>query len=542
MKRTGTRAGGALLVALLLGCGGREAGWDQGVNAGSPAFGLRNGVVLVDAPVDRVVLLEPGENQALAVQPIPVGQGIVNAVPGPKGDKLFVVSAGHRAKLGDPEPSQPPRLTIIQPAANPVVQEVPLDFLTDPLSGIAVDPIDERWIVLYAGSGASQAFVNNPNELVFLDLQALDPQALDGSGTVSPVKVTLHSFGGRPVRLNFTPPLSVPGHATPQRLLIVESDQDLSILRLEDPAHSELTVPLTSGTDNRRLRPAGITVDDGEPGRDDDARIAVRLENDPTVITFQLVPETGGVGFRPTPNLTDVGGTPSDIRFVHTDGGIRLAALVPARSKATLVDPSTTLSTDVAFPAGYQNLSLVSEATGGAAGRVDVALLWNGTLAQDGVAFWELGQTAGAPYRSIETVGVTAAIAEVLDVPGKPNLRVLRSGSSGAFYVLDLGTRTAAPLLTSTSNISLSVSPLGDQVWSFSGTQVAATDLGTQHPRSLLIERLVRQVFEVQRADGGASVVILHAEGAFGATVYDAVTLDDATRRLYSGLLTGGPY
>jgi hypothetical protein len=108
--------------------------------------------------------------------------------------------------------------------------------------------------------------------------------------------------------------------------------------------------------------------------------------------------------------------------------------------------------------------------------------------------------------------------------------------------VLDLGTRTAAPLLTSTPAISLSVSPLGDQVWSFTGTQVAGIDLLTQHPRSLLIERPVRQVFEVQRADGGASVVVLHPEGAYGATVYDAVTLDDATRRLYSGLLTGGPY
>ena len=430
-------------------------------------------------------------------------------------------------------------LTIIQPAMTPVSQQVSLDFLTEPLAGMAIDPVEERWIVLYAGSGPNQAFVHNPNELVFLDLKEAR-----ASGAVSPVKVTLHSFGGRPVRLNFTQPLSLPGWSTPQRLLIIESDQDLSILRLEDPAHSEVTIPLTSGTDSRRLTPAGITVDDGDPARNDDARIGVRLENDPSVITLQLVPEAGGIGFRPTPNLTDVGGTPSDIRFVRTDAGIRLAALVPARSKATLVDPNTTLSTDVPLPAGYQNLSLVSGTSTAGSGSADVALLWNGTRAQDGVAFWELGQTVGQPYRSIETVGVTAAIAEVLDVPGNANLRVLRSASTSAFYVLDLGTRTASPLLTSTSGISLSVSPLGDQVWSYlpRGTQVAATDLRTQHPRSLLIERPVRQVFEVERASGGASVIILHDQGAFGATVYDAVTLDDVSRRLYSGLLTGGPY
>jgi hypothetical protein len=532
--RTTTRV--LVLAAVVWGCGGRPEGWDREVSPSTAVFGMRNAVALVDAPVDRVVLLEPGEDQALDVRPISVGRGLLNAVPGPKGDKLFVVSEGHRARLGDSEPSQPPVLTIIQPATTPVSQQVSLNFLTDPLSGMAIDPIEERWIVLYAGSGPNQAFVHNPNELVFLDLNEAR-----ASGSVSPVKVTLHSFGGRPVRLTFTEALSVPGWGTPQRLLIVESDQDLSILRLEDPAHSEVTVPLTSGTDNRRLKPAGIAVDDGDPARNDDARIGVRLENDPSVIMLQLVPEAGGIGFRPTPNLTDVGGTPSDIRFVRTDGGIRLAALVPARSKATLVDPNTTLSTDVPLPAGYQNLSLVS---GTSPAHSDVALLWNGTRAQDGVAFWELGQTAGQPYRSIETVGVTAAIAEVLDVPANPNLRVLRSASTSAFYVLDLGTRTAAPLLTSTSGISLSVSPLGDQVWSYlpSGTQVAATDLRTQHPRSLLIERPVRQVFEVERPSGGASVIILHDQGAFGATVYDAVTLDDASRRLYSGLLTGGPY
>jgi hypothetical protein len=160
------------------------------------------------------------------------------------------------------------------------------------------------------------------------------------------------------------------------------------------------------------------------------------------------------------------------------------------------------------------------------------------------VAFWELGQTAGQPYRSIETLTVAAAIAEVLDVPTRPRLKVLRTASASGFYVLDLATRTAAPLVTSTSAIAHSLSPAGDQVWTFvpNGTQVATTDLLTGHPRSLLIERPVQQVFEVQRADGGLAAVVLHGIGAVGATVYDAETLDDDTRRLYSGLLTGGPY
>jgi hypothetical protein len=157
--------------------------------------------------------------------------------------------------------------------------------------------------------------------------------------------------------------------------------------------------------------------------------------------------------------------------------------------------------------------------------------------------FWELGQTAGRPYRSIETVGVVAAIAAVLPVPQHPTLRVLQTASANEFYVLDLQTRTAAPLVTSTAAIALSISPAGDQVWTFapSGTLVAATGILDTHPRSLIIERPVQQVFEVDNADGRFAV-ILHRPGGGGATIYDATTLDDDTRRLYSSVLTGGPY
>ena len=98
--------------------------------------------------------------------------------------------------------------------------------------------------------------------------------------------------------------------------------------------------------------------------------------------------------------------------------------------------------------------------------------------------------------------------------------------------------------MTSTSSITHSMSPAGDQVWTFvpGSTEVASTNLVTGHPRSLLIERPVGQVFEVQRADGGLAAIVLHAIGSYGATVYDATTLDDGTRRLYSALLTEGPY
>ena len=510
------------------GCGGRPAAWSEPATVNA-AYGLDGAVAIVDAPADRVVLLVPGADQSLHIESVPVGRHILTVLPSPKRNRLFVLSAGHRAPVGDDEPDEKPALMVIEPG-HPVQRYV-LSSLTDPLAGLAVDPVEERWAVLYADTDRTQAFVQNPNELVFVDLSQ-PPE------TATIREHTLHSYGGRPARLTFTPPLALPVGA--RRLLVVESDQDLSILDLENP-DNEISIPLTSGTDNRHLAPEAVTVDDGDPARADDARIGVRLVNDSSVVTLTLVPDAGTSGYRPTVNLTDVGGVPTDIAFVRTYGGLRLAALVPTRSEAVLVDPVTSLTTEVALPARYQSLSLVTDSAGG--GAVDVALLWNGGASTDGVAFWELGQTAGRPYRSIETIGVVSSVAAVLPVPAHPGLRVLQTASANEFYVLDLQTRTAAPLVTSTSAIALSMSPLGEQVWTFtpSSTLVAATGIIDTHPRSLVIERPVRQVFEVSNADGRFAV-ILHEAGNGGATVYDATTLDDDTRRLYSSVLTAGPY
>lgn len=519
------------------GCGGRPSFWDTGVEPAT-TFGLSGSVAVLDKPVHRVVMLTADSDQRLRSHPITTGRNIINAVPLADGSQLFVVSAGHRARLGDKEADEPPSLTVIDGGPSPKGRRIDLGgVLTDPLSGLAVDSTG-RWLVLYAGGGAGKAFVENPNELLILDL-------MRDVGPSNPVVHTLRSFGGRPVRLTFTGPLNLP--VGRRDLLVVESDQDLSILQLETPAESELTVPLTSGLDARRLQPAEITVDDGDPARTDDARIGVRLLNDRTVITLQLEPSAGGVGFKPTLNLTDVGGVPSSIAFVRTDGGLRLAALVPATRSAVLIDPLTSLTTTVSLPAPYARISLVTGSTAGPAANADVALLWSGGAGKEGIAFWALGQTAGQPYRSIETVGVSAAIEAVFDVPsstGAPDqaLKVLKTGGTSSFYVLDLKIRTAAPLVTSTANIAMTVSPTGERVWTFTphGVDLAVTDLVKKHPRTLLLERGVENVHEIARADGKRTLIAIHAEEGVGATVFDAATGDDATRRLYSGLLLGG--
>jgi hypothetical protein len=536
-------------AALVAGCGGRASYWSSPIATSPPTFNLGDEIALVDTSADRVVLLQAGADQSLTTTAIPVGVNILNAATSPDGKKLFVVSGGHRARLGDDQPSEWPSITVIASGAEAARYD--LTNITDPLAGLAIDPAG-HWAVLYPGNGTNQPFVENPNELVILDVSQPPP--------VVAVPHTLMSFGGHPQRFTFTAPLALPIGSHP--LLIVESDQDLSLLNLDDLSKPEITVPLTNGSDTQLLSPAGVAVYPGIPG---DAKagacIGVRLANDDDVVALQFVPSVDaggnliGNGFLPSVNLNNVGGIANDIAFVHTDSGLRLAALIPSKSKATLIDPVTSLTQDVSLPAPYQSLSVVTDALGSASGcdggatsagvPTDVALLWNGTTVQGqaGVAFWELGQAGCQPYRSIDTIGVTDVVAQVLDVP-TPNatLKVLQTRGADTFYILNLTNRTAAPLETSSSNVALSISPLGDQVWSYVpyGLTVFATDFAHELPRSLLIERPVSGVYEIARAGMAPAVVVLHDEGGVGATVYDATTLDDSTRRLYAGLLLGG--
>jgi hypothetical protein len=528
-------------LTFLAACGDRPAAWSAGTG-GARAFGLEGAVVVVDPPANRAVALEAGADGdplAVVTTRLPLGHDIVATQVGADGRHLYVLSAGHRAALGDPRPDEAPRLTIIDGGAHPTAaRDIVLDTLSDPLDGLTVDPTG-RWAVLYAASGAGQAFVRNPNELVVVDLRP--------TGADAPTTVSLHSFGGHPERLIFAPPLTLPSGLA--HLLIVQSAQDLALVTLDDLTRPEITVRLTDAATLARPRPVEIVIDDGDVARNDDARIGVRFEGQTSVMTLQLAPASGPNGYAPAINVADVGGVPTAIAFVRTDGGLRLAALVPARSRAVLVDPVTTITTEVALPAGYQRLSLVSSAAAGAQAAPaggDVALLWNAGGASAGVAFWELGQAAGKPFRSIETVGIDANVDGVADVPA-PNdtLKVLSTVAGSAFYVLDLGDRTATPLLTSRLNVDVVVSPTGRRVWAFvpGESALASTSLDTKHVTTLRVDGQCDAVFEIGRAAGGGRALIaLQTTNGVGATVFDAEAPEGSNRRIYGALLTEGPY
>ena len=519
--KLGVRGAGWVVMAALA-CGGRNSDFDASFDS-TPAVGLNRAVVIGDDPLARVVVLTSDGAQSLSATELPVGQNVVRMQPDVSGDRLLVLSSGVQPRLqtGDELPS----LSLLDTSGTPRV--VDRYELSEPFSALTLDP-EGRWVVL---SGAADNFVTNPNQLVLINLEIQD---------FVPVTKTIRSFGAAPERFSFTEPLDVPGG--PHRFLIVETRQDIALVNLDDLSQPEITVGLPQTPAGNAGKPLQVVVHPGDALKPNDARLAIRLENDPNLVLVNFAEaEAGSAAFNLTLNLVDVGRPPAALEFVNTDGGLRLAALVPDRLEATLVDPDTTQVERVVLPTRFDQLRRITEGAVAEADEGDVALLWSPNASR--VAFWSLGRTDDRAFRSVDVLDLAAPVSQVFDVPGDTlGHRKLLQASDARFFVLDLQRRQSFPMLSSGS-LSLAVAPDGLRAWAYAAgsTRFAKVDLSTLEPTSLQIERPISQIFDIASGTSGERTLIaLHGTGGRGATVLNALDPDTAATRFFPGLLFGG--
>lgn len=519
MKKTWI-AWGVLLAA----CGGRDARWEAGYES-TTSYGLRGAVALQDEALDRFLMVTSPTAHELDVTPITVGKNVTAVAVSPDKRRMFVLSKGQQPRYRPDD--ERPRLLVIDGGTRP---EIESEFaLDDPLTKLAIDPQGE-WVAAYQADST----VTNPNEIVLFSLD-------EGGAQRSK---TIRSFGGFPLELVFTDPLTLPSEEA-RRFLVVRTDRDITLVDLSDLDRSEITVKLPETDEGKSTRPAQVVFDDGDPEDATDARLAVRLENQPDIVLLDLGPSSGEREFAITPNIVDAGGVPSAIDFVRTDGGLRLAALVPSRKQATLVDPATTTTETVSFPVAYRSMTRITDSVASPPVGGDVALLWS----QDarGIAFWSLGQTSGTPYRSIDANDIDLAVAEVIDVPA-PNrhLKLLSSAGADRFFVLDLEKRQTFPMLTRQQGFSVSVAPDGGRLWAYrSGSgELSSVELTDLHPTALSVRLGVSRVHDILRGDASRAALVLHgtdgSSGRASVTLMDAQDPDSADTRFFDGLYLEG--
>lgn len=518
-------------VVCFVGCGHGNPDLKEDLDSPDPVA-VRGSVVLRDDALSRLLFLTSPEERKLSVEVVPVGRNVSQMVPTVDNQGLFVLSKGvfPRRKESDEGPS----LALYDGSPQPpdggrLRQRFVLD---DPMERLALDP-DGRWVAAFGGD----ASVVNPNELVLFDLQTAE-------GTEKqPASKTIRSFGGAPEELIFTDELSVP-NGPARRFLVVRTDRDLTLVDLEDLEAREKTVKLPEGPDGDALTPEQVVFDDGAPDNPADARLAVRLQNTSDVVLVELGrPKEQDAPFSLVVNIVDVGGTPSWIDFVRTDGGLRLAALVPERRSVVLVDPETTLAEVVELSEGFTHMRRITSELDGAPQneneeaeqRTDVALLWGAT---EHIAFLSLGTSSATPYRSVDTAELSFRVEEVLDVPPPhEHLKVL-SGPSSDVFVLDLHSRQSFPLHTTFRNGQVRVAPDGQRLWIYGrqGNLFSSVRLEDLHPQALYADPTLSEVFDIERGDGGRSAIVLHLDHGWAATVFDAEAPDTAKTNYFPGL------
>lgn len=511
------------LSLLPLSCGSRDPTWDARFEL-DRAFGLEGSVAVVDQALGDILFLSAPKKRELAVARFPMGETIRAIEPSADGKRLFVLAEGKVPRVR-PE-DEAPALRIFSGGTRPKLERT-LE-LDDPMGALSLDPAGE-YAIAFAGS----ASVTNPNELVFVELSSKNSK---------PRSKTLRSYGGAPRGFVFTDTLEVP-NGPARRFLVVRTDRDLALIDLSDLSRNEITVQLPKGANGARAVPEQIVFSDGDPDDPADARLAVRLAGSSDVVVCQLgEPTEADKEFSVRVNIVDVGGVPSAIDFVQTDAGLRLAALVPSRSKATLIDPRTTAAETVELGAPFSQMSRITGALEHPPAGGDVALLWGGDARQ--IAFWSLGSTSGTPYRSVDATDLDIALSRVLDVDGaNGRLKILLADTSPRFFVLDLERRQSFPLETRTGGYQIAVARDGGRIWALppSSNTLSMISLDTLHPTSFTSSEATSMVFDFERGDGGRAALLLHGERTgFAASLLDAFDPDPTEARYFPALHLGG--
>lgn len=532
---------GLSTLLLSVGCGDRPAAYDVPFDPGQQAEanpndpsgalqvrGLTGSVALLDPALNQVMMFTSPKPLELATTRLPVGRDVVQFKTSVGRDKLFVLSRGVTPRYKDTD--EPPQLRVFDGGSAP--RELENVELQDPYNELEVDPQGE-WLLIHGSEG----LVSNPNELLLVRLG-------QGAGAAASLtSKTLGSYGGKPLRFTFTSELTIPDGAS-RRLLVVQREKDLAIIDLERPQDPEITVALPQDA-----APLDVVYHAGIPG-EVNSLLGVQLAGDTNVDLLTInAPESANHAFSVHPNLVDVGGVPSKLDFVQTrkDGGLRLAALVPTKQAAKLIDPSSGVAQEVPLHAAFTKIRRITNDVSERSGE-DIALLYG--EATNRIAFWRLGITTGTPYHSIEAYDIGIKVGQVFDIPNEQSDkfadRKILSGTSTAttqqFYVLDLTEQKSFPLDVLT-NLTLNLSPNGEQLWAFGHERrFAQLTFDPLQPASLYTQEPIAFVhdFATERGDERTAlalhVLTNRAHSSVAATLFDGQNPSTANTKFYSAL------
>jgi hypothetical protein len=426
----------ALALAPLVGCTDRQDFW-RPPNDLLPMAALDDRVAFVERNSQTAFLLDPAD-PSLTPRAIPVGKTPVTAVKHQGKNELLVLAQGDPGSNAQAEVAA--ELDVIAALATQAVAYP----LTDRFDAIA-QSAEGRFAVLYhspdAATPANSALFN-PNAMTLVDFT---PPSHPAEPTLT--AKTIRSLGGVPAAVVFSPRY---GFALgPRTLAVVLSQNYVTLLDLDNPTHSEISLPLCPTSKGCNLMPAQVVFDP------DNLALYVRVDGAQDIYQITLTDEYAVTQQPPTAPDNDfvaslsmlaVGGAASDM--VLYGAGKHNTRLVVASAQArtlVIIDPSTSRATPVATPIPVTDIvPFVQPAQTGADQPHQQALLVDHASASTSVVFADLEQvesSRGLALEEFPLAGPAAAVAPLVE-QGIAVLLASPLGGSAAVTVVDLHSRS----------------------------------------------------------------------------------------------------
>jgi hypothetical protein len=426
----------ALTLAPLFGCTDRQDFW-QPQHDLLPMAALDDRVAFVERNTQTAFVLDPADPSLTPLQ-VPVGKAPVTAVKRQGANQLLVLTKGDRGSASEVE--VPAELDVIDALA-PAAARYPLTGRFDAVA----QSDDGRFALLYhspAGQAQSDSALFNPNEMTLVDFT---PPA---NPTVPALTAkTIRSLGGVPTKVAFSPLFAF--QLGPRTLAVVLSQNYVTLLDLNHPSNTEISVPLCPQSTGCTLTPEQVVFDPSNLNiyvRVTGAKDIYQITLTDVFAETKLAPTAPSNDFVASLSMLAVGSTASDMALYGTGkNNTRLAVASADARTLVIIDPSTSRATPVTTTIPVTKIvPFIRPAQSATDKARQQALLVDDVRGSTSVIFADLEQVETTGGLSLTDYALGAAAADVRPLVDQGIVVLLAKQLAGnaAVTVVDLASRS----------------------------------------------------------------------------------------------------
>ncbi|MDB4931539.1 MAG: hypothetical protein JWM10_4023 [Myxococcaceae bacterium] len=510
------------LAVALAACADRDPRYARSMESLAPVA-AGSALVYVQPALARATVVDLTQ-ETPTVRQVAVGADPVVVSARVAHDEALVLSRGERGSQG----VAPAPATLSAITANGAARRWTLG---SPFNAVAQDAAGRYAITYYNNSASAGRLLFNPNEVAVVDLDR-------PSGAANPVIRTVRSFGGVPNGVVFSPTMTVAGE--PRTLAVVLSDAYVTLLDLNHPERSEVTVRLTLPEDARAVAPAQVVFDT------DNATMYLRADQSNDLYVLRLVtvtPENATANdFRPALNQLAAGVRPADLALFGEANARKLLVVSPGSRDARVIDTVANTTTVVPLDAVANRVLLFNGPSPRSPAPALRALLYATAGVASAVSFVELTDIESRRSQNVETLQLGRITNQALALPERGVVMFGHPTSAmGSLSLLDLGRRTAAPIFSEAALENARFDDDRQALWVApqSGQRLGFIELTNFRPGEIRLDAPIVDVIPVARGMA-RRVVALHDAPDGWITVVDGTDVTrERSRSLRGFLLTG---